>query len=64
MCGLAKRGRFAYTGLPAAHFDRNERCAYFGDRSLMYRPHMRADHRSAPKISALEALTGVDPGLT
>ena len=30
----AKRGRFAYTALPAAHFDRNERYAYFGDRTL------------------------------
>jgi hypothetical protein len=30
----AKRGRFAYTALPAAHFDRNERYAYFVDRTL------------------------------
>jgi hypothetical protein len=29
----AKRGRFAYTALPTAHFDRNESYAYFGDRT-------------------------------
>ena len=27
----AKRGRYACTALPAAHFDRNETCSYFGD---------------------------------
>ena len=33
----AKRGRFAYIALPAAHFDRNETCTYFGDRTLISR---------------------------
>src|SRR6516225_5679147 len=38
----AKRGRFAYIALPAAHFDRNERYAYFGDRKPNARIPCRA----------------------
>ena len=30
--------RFKIRALPAAHFDRNETCTYFGDRTLVSRP--------------------------